>query len=76
MKKFNPKNYTEEELMRLATIGLTAEIERALDRLPPEWRDGTVPFTEKNAKWLENYIKLNPGGTVSFTNVKVTRHEE
>ena len=35
MKKFNPKNYTEEELMRLATIGLTAEIERGrLDRLP------------------------------------------
>ena len=33
-KKFNPKDYTREELQRLATIGLKAEIERALARLP------------------------------------------
>jgi hypothetical protein len=73
---FNPEDYSEAEfteLKRLATIGLQADIQRALDRLPPEWRNGEVPCTARTKRWLENYIKLNPGGIVSPTYVKVTK---
>ncbi len=73
MKKFNSKDYTPEELQHLATIGLKAEIERALARLPKGYLE---EYSEEKARWLENYIKLNPGGTASFDSVKVTRHEE
>jgi hypothetical protein len=69
-------NPPTEELQRLANIGFKADLERTLDRLPPEWRNGEVPYTEENARWLENYLKLNPGDIASPDHVKVTRHKE
>ena len=38
-KKFNPDDYTKDELQRLANIGLKADIERALARLPEGYLD-------------------------------------
>lgn len=72
-KKFNPDDYTKEELQRLANIGLKADIERALARLPEGYLD---EYTDEKARWLEKYLMLNPGGICSLDKVKITRHKE
>ena len=52
---------SEEELVRLATLALKNDIERALKRLPAEFVEN-FSGTEGEVRWVENYIKLNPRG--------------
>jgi hypothetical protein len=78
MKKFNPEDYTEEELLRLATIGLKADIERCIRRF---FKDAgldieTTPYSPELARKLERYIKLNPGGIVSVDTIKITERKD
>jgi hypothetical protein len=72
---FNPDDYTPEEIQHFASLGMQAEINRALSRLPREFVEN-FDGSEEQTRWLENYIKLNPGGRFSPTSVKVWKHEE
>ena len=72
--KFDPKDFSKEELQRLASLGLQRDIERALKRLPVEFVEN-FSGTEEECRWVENYIKLNPGGICSIDSVKVSKYE-
>ena len=64
--------------MRLAEIGLKADIDRCIRRF---FKDAgldieTTPYSPELARKLERYIKLNPGGVTSIDTVKITRYKE
>ena len=60
----------EREFQRLANKGFEVEINRAIERV---FGGRDIPYTEENARKLERYLKLNPGGTGPI-DIKITRH--
>jgi hypothetical protein len=54
---------SEDELIRLAEIGLAVEMHRAAQRFFHSRMD--VPYTEETAAKLQAYLELNPGGSCS-----------
>ena len=64
---------SEDELIRLAEIGLAVEMHEAAQRFFHGRTD--VPYTEETAAKLKAYLELNPGGSCS-PKVTVTRAEE
>ena len=54
---------SEDELIRLAEIGLAVEMHQATQRLFHGRTD--VPYTEETAAKLKAYLELNPGGSCS-----------
>jgi hypothetical protein len=60
----------EREFQRLANKGFEVEINRAIERA---FGGRDIPYTEENARKLERYLKLNPGGTGPI-DIKITRH--
>lgn len=64
---------SEDELIRLAEIGLAVEMHQAAHRF---FRGGTdVPYTEETAAKLKAYLEPNPGGSCS-PEVMVTRPQK
>ena len=64
---------SEDELIRLAEIGLAVEMHQAAQRFFQGRTD--VPYTEETAAKLQAYLELNPGGSCS-PKVTVTRAQE
>ena len=63
----------EDELIRLAEIGLAVEMHQAAQRF---FRGGTdVAYTEETAAKLKAYLEPNPGGSCS-PKVMVTRPQK
>ena len=54
---------SEDELIRLAEIGLAAEMHQAAQRFLHGRMD--VPYTQETAAKLQAYLELNPGGSCS-----------
>lgn len=54
---------SEDELIRLAEIGLAVEMHQAAQRFLHGRTD--VPYTEETAAKLKAYLELNPGGSYS-----------
>ncbi len=54
---------SEDELIRLAEIGLAVEMHQAAQRFLHGRTD--VPYTEETAAKLKAYLELNPGGSCS-----------
>ena len=64
---------SEDELIRLAEIGLAVEMHQAAQRF---FRGRTdVPYTEETAAKLKAYLEPNPGGSCS-PKVMVTRPQK
>jgi hypothetical protein len=61
---------SEDELIRLAEIGLAVEMHQAAQRFLHGRTD--VPYTEETATKLQAYLELNPGGSpkVAVTRVR------
>ena len=64
---------SEDELIRLAQIGLAVEMHQAAQRFFHGRMD--VPYTEETAAKLQAYLELNLGGSCS-PKVTVTRAQE
>jgi hypothetical protein len=64
---------SENELIRLAEIGLAVETHEAAQRFFHGQPD--VPYTEETAAKLQAYLELNLGGSCS-PEVTVTRAQE
>jgi hypothetical protein len=64
---------SEDELIRLAEIGLAVEMHQAAQRFFHGRTD--VPYTEETAAKLKAYLEPNPGGSCS-PEVMVTRPQK